>query len=254
MHPRSLHGTGVAISIKARMVTCLNCGTAQTGRRFCGECGQSAAVARLTWRDAVTHLRDQLFDGDLPWIRTLRELTFDPGGVARRFIQGHRIAYVHPLKYAFYTILISAITFGYADVEPIPGVTGWRHELATNLPVFLLLITPITVAALRLCFVRARVNSIETWVFVLYVIGHLSLFFSLHHLLTMGWRMIGPLGESGSLILGMSALFIPLVYFMVGATQFYSVRLYHALFGALVALVATTAAWVYLSLWLTGNL
>ncbi|MEX0900822.1 MAG: DUF3667 domain-containing protein [Gammaproteobacteria bacterium] len=236
------------------MADCLNCGSTLETRRFCAECGQSGAVARLGWRDIVTHLRDQLFDGNLPWLRTVRELTVDPGGLPRRFVAGRRSAYVHPLKYAFYTILLySLLTTGPGAAAPAPDLPAWRNALAVNLPVFLLLVTPVAVASLRICFARTRINTVETWAFVLYVLGHISLFYLLHRVVTTALRIFGPLGDTAQLVLGMAAMFVPLVYFMVATTRFYDVRLYYALLGALVATVATAAAGVYLWVWLVGG-
>lgn len=238
------------------MAECLNCSATIGGQAYCGTCGQRSDVARLNWADTLRGIRDQFLDGDLAWLRTLRELTQDLGGVARRFNAGRRIAYVHPLKYAFYAVLIySLVTAAIATSAPseLGDLPLWRRELATNLPLFLLLLTPIAVLTLRACFFRHPVNTIETWVLVLYALGQLSVLFVVIEVLTAALRAQGALTDTLALVLGIIQLFLPVLFFMAGVARFYRTRLHFALLGALAALVTTTAAGTLLRVWLIGG-
>jgi len=72
------------------------------------------------WHDIVRDVRDQLLEGNIPWVTTLWRLLIDPGNVAREFVEGRRAIYVHPLKFAFYGVLIATLLgWGFLDGLPL---------------------------------------------------------------------------------------------------------------------------------------
>ena len=62
---------------------CLNCSEPLGGHAYCGACGQRGLHRRLRWRDLMRDVNAQLLEGDLPWWRTLIDLTRAPGQTAR---------------------------------------------------------------------------------------------------------------------------------------------------------------------------
>ena len=89
--------------------TCLNCGTALTGR-YCHACGQSAHVHR-TLMSIVHDLAHSVFHFEGKIWRTLPMLVFHPGRLTRRYIDGERARFVSPLALYLFTVFLMFATF-----------------------------------------------------------------------------------------------------------------------------------------------
>lgn len=229
---------------------CLNCGTEIGGVQFCPQCGQRASTSRITWRDTLRDIYRQLLEGDNPWPRTLQQMNLDAGGVAREYVAGKRARYVHPLRYAFYMVLVATVlTSSQAGFSPSvsPLLPAWRIFLLENIPVFLLLISPVAALALRVAFWKPY-NLAEIWVFVLFLLGQLSLVFAAMELLfPFVSRITDELVRS---VLGASALLLLVVYYTWAVRRFFGVRLDWSLVGALASLAATVWAASWCFIWL----
>lgn len=99
-------------SAQAHVTTCLNCHTEFEGR-FCPTCGQKATTPQ------VIRLWPFLFFGfqaiqeyDRGIIRTLKELLWRPGRVAKNYVEGHRVKYWHPIKAMFTLTSVVLLTLG----------------------------------------------------------------------------------------------------------------------------------------------
>ena len=64
--------------------TCSNCSTVYRGR-VCPQCGQVGVWKRFTWRQAILNLLDIWGLGNRPMFRTLRDLFWRPGYMARDY-------------------------------------------------------------------------------------------------------------------------------------------------------------------------
>lgn len=85
-------------------VFCLNCAANVTGR-YCGSCGQRAAVHRTLgafWHDMVHSVIH--FDGKI-W-RTLPRLVLKPGDLTRRYVHGERASFVSPLALFLFSVFL----------------------------------------------------------------------------------------------------------------------------------------------------
>jgi hypothetical protein len=94
---------------------CLNCGAMLTGR-YCQNCGQAATVHRTVgafWHDFTHSILH--FEGKF-W-RTLPLLTFKPGKLTRRYINGERARFVSPLALFLFSVFLL-----FAAVNWIGGV------------------------------------------------------------------------------------------------------------------------------------
>ena len=222
---------------------CLNCAEPLGGRAYCGGCGQRSRHKRLRWRDLARDVMQHCLDWDLPWPRTVVDLTRAPGQTARAYLDGQRTRYANPVKYAFYALLISTLLSGGLTQDLVrPELSGWRRMLATNLPLFMLLMSPVAMIALRVAFWRTRHNLVEIAVFVLYMLGQLSLLLALLGLIsaavpTAWWAVVPVL-----------LVTVPPVYLLYASARFFAARLDHAVVASLVALVATI--WVAGQVWL----
>ena len=90
---------------------CINCGNDFIGR-FCPQCGQASHWSRFSWRQAILNLLDVWGLGNRPIFRTIRDLFWRPGYMARDYLNGHRQNYFPPFKLLAVTIvLLISVTY-----------------------------------------------------------------------------------------------------------------------------------------------
>jgi hypothetical protein len=159
---------------------CRNCGASVEGR-FCGACGQRV-LERTTLGSLLRGSAGQLLDVEGPLLGTFRAACVSPGGTARRWVDGERVRFVHPLKYALLasTLLAGTVALLRPPLSPFPAASGVDTErlyfLNGVLLPYLSLFTALIVAGLqRLLFLRERFNVAECWMSGLYVGGQVSL-------------------------------------------------------------------------------
>jgi len=85
---------------------CENCGSALQGH-YCHVCGQRAHNPLRDFAHAVEEVFESLWHLDGRIFRTVREL-FIPGRVATRYLAGHRVRYIAPLRLF---VILSLVTF-----------------------------------------------------------------------------------------------------------------------------------------------
>lgn len=178
---------------------CPNCGATGAGA-FCSRCGQRWSE-RITfkgaWRESLTRLTEL----DFRLLRTFLALSTRPGAMVREFIDGRRIGYTHPLKYAFIviTIFVLAVHLFQIDLRLAGAPLESERELAAlqligDLSAYLFFPTAAIVGVLlwRIHY-RSGDNYAEALVFTLYVLAHVH-FWSLIVGATLGYR--SPAGAS----------------------------------------------------------
>jgi hypothetical protein len=115
---------------------CPNCGAALTGP-YCAQCGQAAHIHRSLHSLGHDILHGVFhFEGRI-W-RTLPELTFHPGRLTRRFIDGERAKFVSPMALFLFTVFLMFAVFGFTGgallndpqgvtvMKGAPPVGDWR--------------------------------------------------------------------------------------------------------------------------------
>lgn len=173
---------------RAMPTTCRNCGELLRGP-FCSACGQSHRFVRLELRALVEELWDDLVNLDTPALRTMGELSVDPGKVGREYLVGRRIAYANPFKYALATFTF-ALLFNRALVwlKGMPaGDAAQLVEFSLHcgqaiqfavLPVFTLCLHGLFAGPPRAGGVLGAprmLEWIEHFVLVLFALGHVAL-------------------------------------------------------------------------------
>ncbi len=93
---------------------CLNCGTIVQGR-YCHVCGQENIDTKDSFWGLVKHFVFDIlhFDGKF-WL-TLRRLFTIPGGVAKDYVDGKRMPYVHPIRMYLFTSAVFFLIFFASD-------------------------------------------------------------------------------------------------------------------------------------------
>ena len=95
--------------LSAEKHECLNCSTAFTGN-FCPRCGQSAAVARFTFRHALSKTLEVWGLGNRSLPRTLWHLIYRPGHMIGDYLEGRQAPYFPPIKMLFLVTAAFVVT------------------------------------------------------------------------------------------------------------------------------------------------
>lgn len=101
---------------------CLNCGTARIGPH-CHECGQSGHIHRsigAIWHDLLHGVLH--FEGKL-W-RTLPLLTFRPGELMRRYVDGERARFVSPMAMFLFSVFSLFAVLSILGIAPPADIGG----------------------------------------------------------------------------------------------------------------------------------
>ena len=160
----------------------MNCQAVLYGA-FCSQCGQQETQP-LTFARFFAESRRRLRHLDFTWPRTLSALTTDPGRMVRRYLAGRRKPYVPPLLYSLATTtLLAFAVLAVLEKGLVSKLSPWSFDpggsltAAVALAVYGGLAATLGVAWLqRSLHNEAAHGLLETWIFGLYVFGHLALF------------------------------------------------------------------------------
>jgi hypothetical protein len=158
---------------------CRNCEANLSGP-YCSACGESHVHGRLELRALVEHAFDGLINLDTRALRTFGELTVNPGKVCRDYLDGRRVLYVNPFKYALATFTFAVLVdegllYLHGPSDP-SNATLIEFELRWGLLINFLAM-PLLAACLWPLFFSApnRLRWVEHYVVVLFTIGHVAL-------------------------------------------------------------------------------
>ena len=98
--------------------TCLNCGSELSGS-YCSNCGQSADVSRISFRDTLADFFSAAFALEGPFIQTTKLLFINPGKVFREFLNGKRKRYYKPVGYFILLVAIYLLIRSILDYDPV---------------------------------------------------------------------------------------------------------------------------------------
>lgn len=89
---------------------CRACGAAASGT-YCTTCGTRLIPRRLTGAVLGRQFLDRVLNVESGLLRTLWDLTVDPGGTAQRYVDGQRALYVNPMGYFAFVATVSVLLF-----------------------------------------------------------------------------------------------------------------------------------------------
>ncbi len=148
-------------------------------------------VPRLTMGLVLRGVVERFFDVDKGWLRTVRELTFGPGAMIRRYVEGHRKVYANPFAYLVVGTAVSIMVQRFVGFQErlvanassksmesplqMDFVNRFTELMSQNaLFVSIGILVPLAIL-LRLFFRRSNYNLAECFVFSMYSVGHLAL-------------------------------------------------------------------------------
>ncbi|MEM1125426.1 MAG: ankyrin repeat domain-containing protein [Bacteroidota bacterium] len=176
---------------------CPNCEAPRAGD-YCSQCGHSFRIERLTFRVLFAEFARKFLNFEQGLLRTAKEMTLDPGGVARRYIAGQRRRYVNPFTYLVAGTAVSLLVTklsGMGDTmlehvrDQLMSSSGGAENRAlvqaqidasvfmTEHTMYLSILAVIPMALLLRWWLGSehRHTTAEMTVMPLYVFGHLSL-------------------------------------------------------------------------------
>ncbi|MEQ9307544.1 MAG: DUF3667 domain-containing protein [Marinoscillum sp.] len=99
---------------------CKNCGQTLYGE-FCSQCGQSARVRRITFKDTFNHFLSSAFAFEGPYVSTIRKLLRNPGAVFRDYCSGKRKQFYQPVAFFILNTAIYLLIRSWIDFNPMAG-------------------------------------------------------------------------------------------------------------------------------------
>lgn len=104
--------------------TCKNCDQQFSPKyRFCPYCGQEAAD-RLTFGVLFSNTISNYFSVDARFFRSFVPLMFKPGVLARRFVDGRRLRYLHPAQFYLFISVVFFFLFSFSIRKADAEMTG----------------------------------------------------------------------------------------------------------------------------------
>ena len=195
---------------------------------YCANCGQRSSVHKVTFRETLDDLADQLFSLSAPLSLTVKMLVVNPGQLFREYLSGKRKKYYKPISFFLLTTLIFlflrwAIDFSsmgqvIGDPNTIPGVdndliTQARIYMVENINNLLFIFVFALALMLKLFFYKKYMLS-EFLAVAFYLAGFYSLVGTLNSFYI---RYINPDVQY------LAMLFMQ-VYFVYAMISFFQVR------------------------------
>jgi len=103
---------------------CENCGEELRGH-YCSKCGQAAVNYHRSFRHVIVDVLDSFLNWDSKFIQSLGLLLWRPGRLTNKFLEGHRVRVVHPLRLY---LLVSIVFFLSARLIPVSESNTIKRE------------------------------------------------------------------------------------------------------------------------------
>jgi Protein of unknown function (DUF3667) len=176
-----------------QVFACKNCERPLiAGRRYCADCGQKAAMPRLTLHEIGHETLHALLHVDRSVLSLIRALSLRPGRVALDYVSGRRKRYYGPFAFLIVTVALAsaavAVTEFPAVTSDIPNAVARFLQHHVNLLFFVQV--PIIAAACRVLTPRGPFNYAEYLVLGAYTAGMYILFFTVVNV--GGWYLLRP--------------------------------------------------------------
>ena len=177
MEAESMTESGVQdqLSRSAKIVRCPNCDADLTGK-YCSGCGQEATATVLPLKAFLKQGVEDVLSFDFRYLKTLKIL-LKPGVLTKRYLDGQRIPYAPPLRFAFNAslLLLILIALRMPDGEGItpdsaPGddIGFIAREYAFVIALAQFFALPVWAYLLKLGFKKQKPLYLSHLIFALY--------------------------------------------------------------------------------------
>jgi hypothetical protein len=164
---------------------CLNCGkTLNTA--YCGHCGQQKPQ-RITFKSLLLLIQRGTIEFKSPLLKTILGLTIRPAELCREYLDGRRINFFNPARYAFWLVTftmifaaflkVNMIDVGFenydTDVQNLQNFDRVKTMLQSGLVYFFFISAFMMAMVAKLFFWKEKYNVFELYVVSLLLSGHL---------------------------------------------------------------------------------
>jgi hypothetical protein len=149
---------------------------------YCSTCGQEAHPHRLNGKHILHELTHAFTHADKNIFVLAWQLLYRPGEIAREYVQGKRKKYFNPITFIVLVVGFSSLIMyssGFVDFSTGLGKNAFSDFLNKHTNIIIFLNIPILAFFNKLFFPKAGYNFWEHIIFVCFVSGQRSLFFSL---------------------------------------------------------------------------
>ena len=210
--------------------TCRNCG-AQLHGEFCSSCGQGHRHDRLRTTDWIADVVERITSvASSRILHTVVALTLRPGRMVRDYVDGKRISYVNPARYALATCAIWWFAVALNEGEDVWWMDFGQFLNLASVPVVTLLV--------QLAFMGSKLTYAEHLAFMLYTSAQLYL---ARAFLALAYVVASP----SSRVLGLIDIVLTVAYLTWALWTFHRGRISALPFrivGALLGLQAVSTA------------
>lgn len=240
------------------MIACKNCGRIFDGN-YCNNCGQPANTKRINGQFIIKNLEHEILHFDHGIVFTIKEILLRPGITIKKFLEGKRKKYSHPLTYiavisVIYFILRSVfVKYPPADAGDTNRIiVDFIYDYYPKIVVFVFI--PLAALFTPIFYPGQPYNFFELFTFHCYVRGQFMLFELL--VLFINWLLI-HLGATlpAVLITGSNILF-NLLFMGWAQKQFFNDKNYwesfFKAFGLTVMLIVCAVVFVILAVRVLG--
>ena len=164
---------------------CMNCGFS-VETPYCGQCGQEAASGKVTLAEMRrTALR--AFSLERGWLHTVVDLSIRPGPMIRAYLDGKRVIYIGPVRYAItlnslYIVLATLLGPAALGLQSTEGGAEYERNASVFFQQYgtplLLLAAPLYAEASWLLFRRRGLAFSEHLAVILFVLGHSAIVYA----------------------------------------------------------------------------
>jgi len=225
---------------------CYNCGT-PCNKHYCPACGQRSSVYKVTFRETLQDLADQLFSLSAPLPQTLIMLLVNPGLLFRDYLSGKRKRYYKPISFFLLTTLIYLLIRWIVGTEGLGQVIGdplidtnlldkARDFMVQNINNLLFIFVVLLALAIK-AFYSKNYSLAEYLAVSFYLVGFYTL------LTTLNLFYIRYIDQSIQYL----AMLVMGVYFMYAMVTFLPLRKWLTAIKALLAFIVAYALYVFLA-------
>ena len=175
------------------MIVCKNCGRVFDGN-YCNNCGQSAKTRRLNWRFIVENFEHEILHFDHGIVFTIKEIFLRPGTTIKKFLEGKRKKYSHPLTYiAVISVIYFILRSVFVKYTP-PADTSDAQSIITDFiyhyypKIVVVVFIPLAALFTGIFYPGNPYNFVELFSFHCYIRGQFMLFELL--VLFINWSLI----------------------------------------------------------------
>ena len=106
---------------------CINCGAAIQGN-YCHNCGQTAYIQPITFRQTIADFFSASFSLEGPLLSTIWLLIKNPGKLFREFVEGKRKPYYKPVSFFVLLSAIYIIVRAIINFDPLAGTDPSKSD------------------------------------------------------------------------------------------------------------------------------